>query len=52
MQKVTSIRLEMNDLDALRQIEKHTGATPAAQIRLAISQYIERWQQRNKKERA
>lgn len=46
MQKVTSIRLEVNDLDALRQIEKFTGAKPAAQIRLAIAEYIDRWQAR------
>jgi hypothetical protein len=43
MEKVTSIRLEESDLSALREIEKVIGAKPAAQIRLAISQYIERW---------
>jgi hypothetical protein len=49
MQQVTGVRIEKKDLEALREIEKCNGAKPAAQIRLAIAQYIDRWRAANKK---
>lgn len=44
--KTTSIRLNQNDLAVLRQIEKENGATPAAQIRVAIARYVEQWEKK------
>lgn len=37
-----TIRIEDADWNTLKELQKRTGATPAAHVRLAVAQYIER----------
>jgi hypothetical protein len=41
IKKRLPVYIEPGQLDAMRQIEKRTGASLAAQIRLAIDAYLE-----------